>query len=202
MAAATCRYNVPGDRFEMRSDENPNTVIFLPDANDTSRWENGPDYVVVDADDSLTQWYYKFKPDGGIDFSYCYKNKTLYEYVYNGTEYNGTEVVVDVIITSDTNITTSRRRQLLSKVPPPLERLQPMQYDSSNSNEANVERKLVSVENPGDCAKAAACMICELIWGEQKKKIRRRLGSSKSFITFCHSFECKLYSYQMLFILL
>lgn len=64
------RYNVPSDRFEMRGE--PNSVVFLPDANDTDRWENGPDYIVVD-DSDLSQWYYKFDADGAILFSYSYR---------------------------------------------------------------------------------------------------------------------------------
>ena len=69
----------------MRSDKDPNTVIFLPDINDTARWEDGPDYIVVDSQDVTEQWYYKFNPEGEIEFSYCYKNRTRYDYIYNGT---------------------------------------------------------------------------------------------------------------------
>lgn len=170
------RYNIPADRFEMRDDKDPNTVIFLPDVNDTARWENGPDYIVVDSQDVTEQWYYKFKPEGSIEFSYCYKNRTRYDYVYNGTFDNGTEVPVNVIETVDVNLTTSRK--LLSSIPPPIERL----YESSSSGlttTTNVDgdgRKLVSVENPGDCLVAALCTVCEMLWSEQKKKKKKKKG--------------------------
>lgn len=111
------RWNVPSDRFEMRSDENPNTVIFLPDINDTARWENGPDYIAIDADDSLSQWYWKFHAQGHPLFSFCYKNFTRYDYIYDGTfDENGTAVLSNITITSDANLALSRR--LSSDIPP------------------------------------------------------------------------------------
>ena len=162
------RYNLPGDRFEMRDDKDPNTVIFLPDLNDTARWEDGPDYIVVDSQDVTEQWYYKFNPEGTIHFSYCYKNRTRYDYVYNGTYDNGTEVPVNVTITVDTTIS----RKLFSDIPPMIERL-----ESSHNSETTMDdhgRKLVSVEDPLDCLLASACTICEMLWSEQKKKKKKK----------------------------
>lgn len=78
---------------------------------------------------------------------------------------NGTEVSVDVIITSDTNLTTSRK---VSEIPQSIERIEHMTSRSESGC------KLVSVESPGDCLVAAACIICDVFWGDMKKKIRRR----------------------------
>ncbi len=156
----------------MRDDKDPNTVVFMPDANDTSRWENGPDYIVVDSQDVTEQWYYKFNPDGSIDFSYCYKNQTRYDYVYNGTFDNGTEIPVDVIITVDTNLTTTRK--LFSIIPPQIEPLDSSSLEMIPTNVDSDGRRLFSVENSEDCLLAALCTFCEMFWSKQKEKIKSK----------------------------
>jgi hypothetical protein len=159
------RYAVPSDRVELRDENDPNTVLFIPDVNDTERWESGPDYIMIDGNDPTKQWFYKFNSEGAIVFSYSYSDRTRYDYVYNGTFVNGTEIPVDVIVTPGTNLTVSRK---LFEIALPVERMEhsPDRYEAG--------RKLVSVENPGDCLIAAACIICDLFWGEMKEKRGKR----------------------------
>lgn len=156
------RYDVPSNRFELRG-EDPNTVVFLPDLNDTEWWESGPDYIMIDGDDVTNQWYYKFDSEGIMIFSYCYNNRTRYDYVYNGTVVNGTEIAVDVIVTPDINLTTSR--MLSNEMPPPI---QPLRDIIDAKDESG--RNLLSINNPEDCLLAVACILCELFVEEFKKK--------------------------------
>ncbi len=165
---------MPGDRVELRDENNPNTVLFIPDVNDTERWEAGPDYIMIDGDDPTKQWFYKFNAEGGIVFSYSYSNRTRYDYVYNGTFENGTEIPVDVIITSGTNLTASRK---LLGIPLPIRSVGQMAARNKDS------RKLVSVESPGDCLIAAACIICDIFWGEMKERRGLRQLSSRTLVS-------------------
>ena len=141
------RYNVPAGWVELRG-QDPNNVVFTPE--DPVVGE-GLEFLMIGADDPSSQWYYKFAgnnsdtyDEGDVVFSYSYKDRVRYDYVYNGTFDNGTAIPVDVIVTNNTNLTIFTRR-LFEGLPQPL-----------------VERHLVQIDNPWACAQLAACIACKL----------------------------------------
>lgn len=147
------RYNVPAGWVELRG-QDPNNVVFTPE--DPVVGE-GLEFLMIGADDPSSQWYYKFAgnnsdtyDEGDVVFSYSYKDRVRYDYVYNGTFDNGTAIPVDVIVTNNTNLTISTRR-LFEGLPQPL-----------------VERHLVQIDNPWACAQLAACIACKLYLGKLK----------------------------------
>lgn len=127
------RYNIPTGWVELRG-EDPDNIVFTPE---DPALDTGLEFIVIGADNPGKQWYYKFDQDNVMIYSYSYDDRTRYDYVYNGTFLNGTEIPVDVVITNNTNLTTTRR--LFEGLPLPLERR-------------------LGIENPLDCALLALCI--------------------------------------------
>jgi hypothetical protein len=145
----------------MRDEKNPNTIVFAP-RDDDPKWDTGPDFIVIDAEEPTKQYYYKFDPNNVMLFSYSYSDRTRYDYVYNGTFDNGTEIPVAVIATNNTNLTIGRR---LVDVPPAVEPLLDVTFTNQHSvDQQAIHERRLGIENPLSCAAAAACMLCEIAY--------------------------------------
>ena len=57
----------------MRDEKNPNTIVFAP-RDDDPKWDTGPDFIVIDAEEPTKQYYYKFDPNNVMLFSYSYSD--------------------------------------------------------------------------------------------------------------------------------
>lgn len=167
------RYSVPSDRFELRDENNPNNVVFIPAIDDSQKWEMGPDIIAVNGENPANQWYYKFNSEGALIFSYSYSDHTRYDFVYNGTVVNDTEIPVDVVVTHPTH---PAQRQLLDDIPKPI-----VPRQKSNSYKKNIgQRNLLEIEAPLDCLQALACTLCEALWSKVKKGIQVSNGVPSS----------------------
>lgn len=148
-----------------------NDIILVPTPEDESYNTTGIDMIIIPAQDPIEQWYAKLDLDGNIEFYYDYTNKTMYELVYNETDDDGdnsnqTKVLVDVIITPNTNLTNNRNRRLMN-IPQPAIPISQSYYNegtsSANQNSRDIVSRKLGIENPIDCIKAAACALCESV---------------------------------------